>query len=160
MSSGKRDAKKQAKAINRRCLNAKERHEPQQRQAQRAIEALHQALHDLGLPADLVPAIAGRLRAPKKLLGTIFGLMFPTLFGCINAYEVTRTRGWDKNVPRRMLGALPTRSWLQRLRTLGHEILVSLWRHTSSRSEATRSRWQWTWALDDSVCRKYGGKLE
>ena len=27
-------------------------------------------------------------------------------------------------------------------------------------SEATRSRWQWTWVLDDSVFRKYGGKLE
>lgn len=160
MSPGKRYAKKQAKAIHRRRLNAKERHEHQQRQAQRDIEALHQALHDLGLPADLVTEIEGRLRAQKKLLGKIFGLMFPTLFGCINAYELTRTRGWDKNLPRRILGALPKRSWLKRLRKLGQDILVSLWRHTSSMSEATRSRWQWTWALDDSVFRKYGGTLE
>jgi DDE superfamily endonuclease len=27
-------------------------------------------------------------------------------------------------------------------------------------SDATRSRWQWTWVLDDSVFRKYGGPLE
>jgi hypothetical protein len=27
-------------------------------------------------------------------------------------------------------------------------------------SDATRSRWQWTWVLDDSVFRKYGGELE
>jgi hypothetical protein len=160
MSPGKRYAKKQAKAINRRRLNAKERHERQQRQAQRDIEALHQALHDLGLPADLATEIEGRLHAQKKLLGKIFGLMFPTLFGCLNAYELTRTRGWDKNVPWRILGALPKRSWLKRLRKLGQDILVSLWRHTSSMSEATRSRWQWTWVLDDSVFRKYGGKLE
>jgi len=160
MSPGKRYAKKQAKAINRRRLNAKERHERQQRQAQRDIEALHQALHDLGLPADLATEIEGRLHAHKKLLGKIFGLMFPTLFGCLNAYELTRTRGWDKNVPWRILGALPKRSWLKRLRKLGQDILVSLWRHTSSMSEATRSRWQWTWVLDDSVFRKYGGKLE
>ena len=53
MSPGKRYAKKQAQAIHRRRLNAKERHEHQQRQAQRDIEALPQALHDLGLPADL-----------------------------------------------------------------------------------------------------------
>jgi len=105
MSPGKRYATKQAKAINRRRLNAKERHEHQQRQAQRDIEALHQALHDLGLPADLVTEIEGRLRAQKKLLGKIFGLMFPTLFGCINAYELTRTRVWDKNLPRRILVA-------------------------------------------------------
>jgi hypothetical protein len=160
MSPARRYAKKQAKAITRRRLNAKERHERQQRQAQRDIEALHQALHDLGLPDDLVTEIEGRLRAQKKLLGKIFGLMFPTLFGCINAYELTRTRGWDKNVPSRLLGALPKRSWLKRLRKLAQDILVPLWRHIESMSEATRSRWQWTWVLDDSVFRKYGGRLE
>ena len=37
----KRYARKQAKAIQRRRLNAKERHGRQQRQAQRDIEALH-----------------------------------------------------------------------------------------------------------------------
>ena len=160
MSPGKRYAKKHAKAINRRRLNAKERHEHQQRQAQRDIEALHQALHDLGLPADLVTEIEGRVRAQKKLLGKIFGLMFPTLFGCINAYELTRTRGWDKNLPSRILGALPKRSWLKRLRKLGQEVLEPLWRHIEAMSAATRSRWQWTWVLDDSVFRKYGGQLE
>lgn len=160
MTPPRRYAKKQAKAIQRRRLNAKERHERQQRQAQRDIDALHQALHDLGLPDDLVAEIEGRLRAQKKLLSKIFGLMFPTLFGCVNAYELTRTRGWDKNVPSRILGALPKRSWLKRLRRLGHEVLVSLWRHIESMSDATRSRWQWTWVLDDSVFRKYGGQLE
>ena len=68
----RRDVKKQAKAITRRRLNAQERHARQQKQAQRAIEALHQALHDLGLPDNLVLEIEGRLRAQKKLLGKIF----------------------------------------------------------------------------------------
>ena len=160
MSPTKRDAKKHAKVLTRRRLNAKERHERQQRQAQRDIEALHQALHDVGLPDDLVAEIECRLRAQQKLLGKIFGLMFPTLFGCINAYELTRTRGWNKNLPSRILGALPKRSWLKRLRKLGQDILVSLWRHIESMSAATRSRWQWAWILDDSVFRKYGGTLE
>ena len=100
----RRYVKKQARAITRRRLNAQERHERQQKQAQRDIAALHQALHDLGLPDNLVPEIEGRLRAQKKLLGKIFGLMFPTLFGCINTYELTRTRGWDKNLVRRESG--------------------------------------------------------
>ena len=85
--------------------------------------------------------------------------MFPTLFGCLNANELTRTRGWDKHLPSRILGALPKRSWLKRLRKLGQDILVSLWRHIESMSAATRSRWQWAWILDDSVFRKYGGTL-
>lgn len=156
----RRNVKKQAKAITRRRLNAQERHERQQKQAQRAIEALHQALPDLGLPDNLVTEIEGRLRAQKKLLGKIFGLMFPTRFGCINTSEFTRTRGWDKNLPSRLLGALPKRSWLKRLRKLGQEVLRSLWRPIEAMSAATRSRWQWTGVLDDSVLRKYGGQLE
>ena len=160
MSPAKPYAKKHVKAIQRRRLQAKERHAHQQRQAQRDIDALHQALHDVGLPDDLVIEIEGRLRAQKKLLGKIFGLMFPTLFGCRSAHELTRTRGWDKNMPSRLLAALPKRSWLKRLRKLGHDILCALWRHIESRSAATRSRWQWTWVWDDTVFRKYGQDLE
>jgi hypothetical protein len=82
MTPTRRYVKKQNKAISRRRLNAQERHQRQQRQAQRDIEALRQALDDLGLPDNLVIEIEGRLRAQKKLLGKIVGLMFPTLFGC------------------------------------------------------------------------------
>lgn len=160
MSLAKRYARKQAKAIRRRRLNAKERHACQQRQAQRDIDALHQALQDLGLPDDLVIEIEGRLRAHKKLLSKLFALMFPTLFGCRSAYELTCVRGWDKNLPSRILGALPKRSWLKRLRKLGLDILAPLWRHIESMSEATKSRWQWTWVWDDSVFRKYGQDFE
>src|SRR5712691_2047019 len=160
MSRTKRDVKQHAKAINRRRLHAKERHEQQQRQAQRAIDALHQALHDVGVPDDLVLEIAGRLRAQKKRLGTIFGLMLPTLFGCRSAHELTRTRGWDKPRPARLLAALPKRSWLTRLRKLGHDILCALGRHVESMSAAPRSRWPWPWVWDDTVCRTYGQDLE
>jgi hypothetical protein len=82
--------------------------------------------------------------------------MFPTLFGCRSAYELTCVRGWDKNMPSRLLSALPKRSWLKRLRKLALDVLTPLWRHVESMSQATRSRWQWTWVWDDSVFRKYG----
>ena len=160
MTPTRQYARKQAKAIKRRRLNAKERHERQQRQAQRDIEALHQALTQLGLPDHLVLEIEGRLKAQKKLLGKIFGLMFPTLFGATSTYELTRVRGWDKNLPSRILEALPKRSWLKRLRKLGQDILVPLWRHTESMSAATQSRWQWSWVWDDTVFRKYGQAFE
>jgi len=82
--------------------------------------------------------------------------MFPTLFGCQTSHELTRVRGWNKNIPSQLLGALPKRSWLKRLRRLGLEILVSIWRHTEGKSASTQSRWQWRWIVDDSVFRKYG----
>ena len=60
MSLTTRYATKQTKARQRRRLKAHERLERDRRQAQRAAEALPQALEDLGLPADLVAEIEGR----------------------------------------------------------------------------------------------------
>jgi len=159
MSPRTRDAHKHAKARRRRYRTAHERLKRDRRQAQHAAEALHQALKDLGLPEDLVTEIEGRLRSQHKLLGKIVGVMCPPLFGCRTASELCRVRGWDKNLPSRLYGALPKRSWLKRLRRLGLEVLVPLWRHAASNSEATRSRWQWTWVGDDSVFKKYGDQL-
>jgi hypothetical protein len=159
MSSTKRDAKKYAKARKRRHLQAQERLARDRRQAQHAAEALQQALDDLGLPEDLVTEIEGHLRSQHKLLGKIVGVMCPPLFGCRTSSELCRVRGWDKNLPSRLLGALPKRSWLKRLRRLGLEVLVPLWRYAANASAATRSRWQWTWVGDDSVFKKYGEQL-
>jgi hypothetical protein len=159
MSPSKRYATKHAKARQRRRLQVHERLERDRRQAPQAAEALHQALEDLGLPAHLVVEIEGRLRSQQKLLGKIVGVMFPTLFGCRPPSELCRVRGWDKQWPSRILGALPKRSWLQRLRRLALEVLEPLWRHVHDKSPATQNRWQWTWVWDDSVFKKYGKQL-
>jgi len=159
MSPAKRCAKKHAKARHRRRLQVQERLERDRRQAQHAAQAFQQALDDLRLPEDLVTEIAGRLHSQQKLLGKLVGMMCPPLFGCRTNFELCRVRGWDKNLPARLLGALPKRSWIKRLRRLGLEVLVPLWRYAASKSEATRSRWQWTWVADDSVFKKYGEQL-
>ena len=159
MSPAKRYVKKHAKARRRRYRTAQERLARDRRQAQHAAEALQKALDALGLPADLATEIEGRLQSQKKLLGKILGVMCPPLFGCRTNAELCRVRGWDKNLPSRLLSALPKRSWLKRLRRLGLEVLVPLWRHATSKSEATRSRWHWTWVADDSGFKKYGAQL-
>jgi hypothetical protein len=159
MPPRKRAANKHAKARQRRRLKAQERLDRDRVQAQQAAKALEQALHDLGLPENLVAEIEGRLRSQQKLLSKIVGVMFPPLFGCRTNSELCRVRGWDKNLPSRLLRALPKRSWLKRLRRLGVEVLAPLWRHATTKSEATRSRWQGTWVADDSVFKKYGDQL-
>jgi hypothetical protein len=159
MSITSRSVKKHTKARQRRRRTAAERLQRDRCQAQHAAKVLEQALEDLGLPRDLVVEIEGRLRSQQKLLGKIVGVMFPPLFGCRTNTELCRVRGWDKNLPSHLLGALPKRSWIKRLRRLGLEVLVPLWRSTASKSEATRSRWQWTWVADDSVFKKYGDQL-
>jgi hypothetical protein len=141
MSPTTRHVKKQAKARQRRRLKRQERLERDRRQAQYAAKVLEQALHTLGLPENLVAEIEGRLRSQQQLLGKIVGVMLSPLFGCRTNSELCRVRGWDKNLPSRLLSALPKRSWLKRLRRLGLEVLVPLWRYTASASEATRSRW-------------------
>ena len=70
-----------------------------------------------------------------------------------------RVRGWDKNLPGRILGAWPKRKWVKRLQRLGQEVLVRLWRQVEAKSPATRRRWQWTWVGDNSRFRKYGRQL-
>jgi hypothetical protein len=127
---------KHAKARQRRHLTAQARLARDCRQAQHAAEALHQALDTLGLPEDLVAEIEGRLRSQHKLLSKIVGVMFPPLFGCRTSSELCRGRGWDKNWPSRLLGALPKRSWLKRLRRLGLEVAEPLGRHVASKSPA------------------------
>ena len=72
MSPTKRHIKKHATARHRR-LQAQERLARDRCQAQRAAEALQQALNDLGLPTDLVTELEGRLRRQHKLLGKIVG---------------------------------------------------------------------------------------
>jgi hypothetical protein len=133
------------KASQRRRLPAHERLERDRRQAQHSAKVVEQALHDLGLPENLVAELEGRLRSQQKLLGKICGVMFPSLFGCRTNAELCRVRGWDKNLPAQLLSALPKRSWIKRLRRLGLEVLVPLWRHVARMSAATRSRWQWSW---------------
>jgi hypothetical protein len=64
-----------------------------------------------------------------------------------------------KNLPARLLGALPKRSWRKRLRRVGLEVLLPLWRYAARTSEATRRRWQWTWVGDDAVFKKSGEPL-
>jgi hypothetical protein len=98
MSPAKRYAKKQAKVRRRRYRTAHERLARDLRQAQHAAEALQQALDDLGLPADLVTEIEGRLRSQHKLLGKIVGVMCPPLFGCRTNTELCRVLGGDENM--------------------------------------------------------------
>ena len=136
MSPMKRYAKKQAKANKRRRLKAQERIRQQRADAQRYIEAIHQALEDLGFPDTLVAEIEGRLQAQQALLGKIVGIMFPTLFGARHPHELTRVRGWNKNVPSKLLSALPKKSGVSHLL---HMVLL------------TRSRILWCpWVIRES----------
>jgi hypothetical protein len=80
----------------------------------------------LDLPTTLVEEVQWRLQAQGKLLGNIFGLMFPTVFGCRTTDERGRVRGWDKNLPSQILGALPKRTWVRQLQHRGQDLLATL----------------------------------
>jgi hypothetical protein len=67
------------------------------------------ALADVGLPETLAAELEWRRQTRGKLLGQIFGLMFPTVFGCQTTSELTRVRLSDKHMPGTPLGALPKR---------------------------------------------------
>ena len=86
MTCAKAYQKRHTKARQRRRLRAQERLARDRRQAQKAAEALQQALADLRLPEDLVTELEGRLRSQHKLLGKIVGVMCPwsSRQGCVS----------------------------------------------------------------------------
>jgi hypothetical protein len=146
-------------AKQRRSQKYRERLQREQARAQRHLQALEQALVEVGVAKTVVEEVQWRLKAVRKLLGKIFGLMFPTMFGCRTYHELTRVRNWDKNMPSQILGALPKQKWLRQLQHRGQDLLATLWRQVEDKSPATRSRWQWTWVGDDSVFKKAGQQL-
>jgi hypothetical protein len=58
-------------------------------------------------------------------------------------------RGGEKNLPGRILGARPKRTWIRRLPRLGQAVLVRLRRPVEHARPAPQSRGQWTWVGDD-----------
>jgi hypothetical protein len=143
----------------RRLQKYHERLQREQARAQRHLQALEQALVEVGVAKTVVEEVQWRLKAVRKLLGKIFGLMFPTVFSCRTHHELTRVRNWDKNMPSQICGALPKQKWLRQLQHRGQDLLVTLWHYIEAKSPATRSRWQWTWVGDDSVFKKSGQHL-
>ena len=107
MSPSKRYAKKHAKASRRRRQKAHERLERDQRQAQRAAEALHQALEDLCLPEGLMAEIEGRLRSQHKLLGKIVGSCFPPSLAVAHLRSCVACGAGTKTCPHVCSGPCP-----------------------------------------------------
>jgi hypothetical protein len=147
---------RQQHAKQRRLLPARARLQREQARAQRDLQALAQALRDVGLSETLAPEVEWRLPRVGKLRGTIFGGMFPTLLGCRTAHELPRVRLWDKHLPGQMLGALPKQKWVRQLPHRGQDLWAILWHQVADQSPATPSLWQWTWVGDDRVCTTYG----
>jgi hypothetical protein len=106
-----------------------------------------------------VAEVEWRLHAQVKLLGKIFGMMFPTLFGWRTTDELTQLRVWDTNLPGRLLGAMPQQQWIRQVQRRGQALLTRLWQQVEDKSPATQSRWPWTWVGDDSVCKKASPQL-
>jgi hypothetical protein len=155
-----RAQRREHKAKQRRLRKYREQLEHEQRRAQRFLQALEQALVDLGLPETLVAEVEWRLQAQVKLLGKIFGLMCPPVVGCRTVSELTQGRVWDKHDPGRLLGARPKQKWLRQLPRRGQALLIRRWQQVADKSPAPQIRWQWTWAADDRVFKKSGQQLE
>lgn len=69
--------KRAQQAKQRRLQQQRERLQGEQARAQRAVQALEQAVQELGLPKTVAEAVQWRLQAQQKLLGKLFGMMFP-----------------------------------------------------------------------------------
>src|SRR6266403_752478 len=146
-------------AKHRRLQQSRDRLQLEHARAQRHLQALEPALVAVGVAETVAEEVQWRLKAVRTLLGQIVGLMFPTVLGCRTHHELTRVRAWDKNLPARILGALPKQQWLRPWPHRGQDLLVALWHAVVDKSPATRRRWPWTWVGDDRVFKKSGQQL-
>ena len=69
--------KRAQQAKQRRLQQARERLRREQARAQHHLQALEQALQELGLPETVADDVQWRLHAQQKLLGKVFAMMFP-----------------------------------------------------------------------------------
>jgi hypothetical protein len=81
MATMTRAQRRESHAKQRHLRKYRERLQQEQRRAQRYLQALEQALVDFGLPETLAAEVEWRLKAHVKLLGNIFGVMFPPCLG-------------------------------------------------------------------------------
>jgi hypothetical protein len=77
MTQSRRYPKRQHQARQRRLAQPHERFQREQARAQRSLQALEVAIVEFGLPETRAAAVQRRLQAQQRLLGKIFGLMFP-----------------------------------------------------------------------------------
>lgn len=92
MTHPKHSHTRQQKAKQRRLHKECERLQREQARAQRHLQALEQAVQELGLPENIAAEVQWRVRGQQKLLGKIFGMMFPP-------------RVWLSQLPRAVPGA-------------------------------------------------------
>src|SRR6266508_6283530 len=77
MTQPRRYHKKRQKARHRRLEQERERLAREQARAPRALETVQQAIQELGLPETVAEEVQWRLQAQQKLVGKMFGMMFP-----------------------------------------------------------------------------------
>lgn len=159
MTAEQRYHRKQRKAKQRKIAQKKKQLQQEQAKAQAYLNQLEQALRELGLEESVVKVIRDKLKTHRKLLGKIFAMMFPSFFGCSSYNELFRVRGWDKNLPGIILGALPKAKWIKLLRKLAQDVIELIWKHVQDKSASTKSRWQLTWIADDSLFKKFSGNF-
>jgi hypothetical protein len=69
--------KRAQQAKQHRLQKAHKRLQREQARAQHHLQALEQAVQELGLPKTVEEEVQGRLQTQQQLLGKIVGLMFP-----------------------------------------------------------------------------------
>jgi hypothetical protein len=151
--------RRESHAKHRRLQKYRDRLPREHARAQRHLQALDQALVDVGVAETVAEEVQWRLKAVRNLLGQIVGLMFPTVCGCRTPHELPRVRAWDKTLPARLLGALPTQQWRRQWPHRGPDRLVTRWHAVVDKRPATRRRWPWTWVGDDRVVKTSGPPL-
>jgi len=142
-----------------RHLSRSQRLERRRRRAQAHSEVLEHSFLELMDKTELEPSVRDKLGRQAKLFGQLFAMMFSSAFAGGSYRQLVQRLGINKNLPGRILRALPRKSWQDRFRKMGRSILAELLCGVPQMSEASRSRSQVTLVVDSTLMRKFSDKM-
>jgi len=122
-------------------------------------EDIKESISELELDKELEKFAEKHLGKMVQAFGLILGILLLPLSGCSSYYEFSQEYGLGKNRPYRLLGRCSLGVWVRLLRKISMKLLVRLVKKYHHMSDATKSRYKVTLAVDSTTLLKLAGKL-
>jgi len=123
------------------------------------VENIKKSIKELGVDKELEKFISKHLGKTLNAFGTILGLLLLPLSGCESYFDFSVEYGIGKNKPYRMLKSGTLGVWIRLLRKISMKLLVKIVKQYHQMSDATKSRFKVTLAVDSTTLLKLLSKL-
>jgi hypothetical protein len=123
------------------------------------VQELKKSIKELEIDNELDKFVKAHLGKMLKAFSTILGLLLLPLSGCESYFDFSCEYGMGKNKPYRILIRGTPSVWIRLLRRISLKLLVKIVKRYHQMSNATKSRFKVTLAVDSTTLLKLASKL-